>query len=117
MDTAVQFLDDENDAVRSARRSRKLELTSQAEPFVPGWDSTSEQHDDEPGNGADSPQQHEDAGLGDKHMSRRVNRKLDFALLPVLSLLYLFNGLDRGNVGNAQTQGRSIHSGLSCDWL
>ncbi|KAK1675314.1 major facilitator superfamily transporter [Colletotrichum godetiae] len=37
-------------------------------------------------------------------MDRRVNRKLDFALLPLLSLLYLFNGLDRGNVGNAQTQ-------------
>lgn len=38
-------------------------------------------------------------------MDRRVNRKLDIALLPLLSLLYLFNGLDRGNVGNAQTQG------------
>ncbi|KAK1540344.1 major facilitator superfamily transporter [Colletotrichum paranaense] len=37
-------------------------------------------------------------------MDRRVNRKLDIALLPLLSLLYLFNGLDRGNVGNAQTQ-------------
>ncbi|KAK1574748.1 major facilitator superfamily transporter [Colletotrichum navitas] len=38
-------------------------------------------------------------------MDRRVNRKMDIALLPLLSLLYLFNGLDRGNVGNAQTQG------------
>ncbi|GKT52349.1 putative transporter [Colletotrichum spaethianum] len=38
-------------------------------------------------------------------INRRVNRKMDIALLPLLSLLYLFNGLDRGNVGNAQTQG------------
>ena len=37
--------------------------------------------------------------------SKALNRKLDIFLLPFLSLLYLFNGLDRGNVGNAQTQG------------
>jgi len=37
--------------------------------------------------------------------NRALNRKLDFHLLPALSPLYLFNGLDRGNVGNAQTQG------------
>lgn len=37
--------------------------------------------------------------------SRRVNRKMDIALLPFLSTLYLFNGLDRSNVGNAETQG------------
>ncbi|KAH6880502.1 major facilitator superfamily domain-containing protein [Thelonectria olida] len=37
--------------------------------------------------------------------NQAVNRKLDIALLPLLSLLYLFNGLDRGNVGNAETQG------------
>lgn len=30
---------------------------------------------------------------------------MDLYLLPLLSLLYLFNGLDRGNIGNAQTQG------------
>jgi hypothetical protein len=42
---------------------------------------------------------------GDAEMTRRVNRKLDLAILPLLSLLYLFNGLDRGNIGNAQTQG------------
>lgn len=39
--------------------------------------------------------------------NRSVNRKLDLALLPLLSLLYLFNGLDRGNVGNAETQGKA----------
>lgn len=41
-------------------------------------------------------------------MSRALNRKLDFILLPSLSLLYLFNGLDRGNIGNAKTQGQDI---------
>lgn len=40
-----------------------------------------------------------------RSMSKRVNRKMDIALLPFLSLLYLFNGLDRSNVGNAETQG------------
>ena len=43
----------------------------------------------------------------EKALSRALNRKLDIALLPFLSLLYLFNGLDRGNVGNAETQGMS----------
>ena len=41
----------------------------------------------------------------EKALSRTINRKLDIVLLPFLSLLYLFNGLDRGNVGNAETQG------------
>ncbi|KAI8932479.1 hypothetical protein NX059_010664 [Plenodomus lindquistii] len=39
--------------------------------------------------------------------AERVNRKMDVALLPFLSLLYLFNGLDRSNIGNAETQGFS----------
>lgn len=43
-------------------------------------------------------------------LNKRVNRKMDFAMLPVLSLLYLFNGLDKGNVGNAETQGESCCS-------
>ncbi|VUC37149.1 unnamed protein product [Clonostachys rosea] len=38
-------------------------------------------------------------------LSRRINRKMDIAMLPMLSLLYLFNGLDKGNIGNAETQG------------
>lgn len=41
----------------------------------------------------------------EKALARRINRKMDIALLPFLSLLYLFNGLDRSNVGNAETQG------------
>jgi hypothetical protein len=42
----------------------------------------------------------------EKALSRALNIKLDVFLLPFLSMLYLFNGLDRGNVGNAQTQGQ-----------
>jgi hypothetical protein len=38
-------------------------------------------------------------------VSRRLNRKMDIALLPFLSILYLFNGLYRSNIGNAETQG------------
>jgi hypothetical protein len=44
----------------------------------------------------------------EKALSRALNVKLDIFLLPFLSMLYLFNGLDRGNVGNAQTQGQII---------
>jgi hypothetical protein len=43
-------------------------------------------------------------------MGKRVNRRLDIFLLPLLSLLYLFNGLDRSNVGNAETQGKKLMS-------
>ena len=43
-------------------------------------------------------------------MNRALNRRLDFFLLPFLSLLYLFNGLDRGNVGNAETQGMYVNT-------
>jgi hypothetical protein len=44
----------------------------------------------------------------EKLLSRSLNRKLDTFLLPVLSLLYLFNGLDRGSIGNAATQSEII---------
>jgi hypothetical protein len=61
-----------------------------------------------------NPQAKEDVPAGhipvtpeEKASNKALNRKLDIYLLPFLSLLYLFNGLDRGNVGNAQTQGES----------
>lgn len=41
----------------------------------------------------------------EKSRNRKLNRRMDAYLLPFLSLLYLFNGLDRSNVGNAETQG------------
>ena len=42
----------------------------------------------------------------EKAKNRALNLKMDIFLLPMLAFLYLFNGLDRGNVGNAQTQGK-----------
>lgn len=50
----------------------------------------------------------------EKALSRAVNRKMDLFLLPFLSILYLFNGLDRGNVGNAQTQGTTVERKELC---
>ena len=44
----------------------------------------------------------------ERAMNRRINLKMDFAMLPLLSMCYLFSGLDRGNIGNAETQGKSI---------
>lgn len=46
------------------------------------------------------------AARRDKNL-RRISRKLDLWLIPLLSVLYLCNGLDRGNIGNAETQGES----------
>ena len=37
--------------------------------------------------------------------SDNVVRKLDFYLLPFLSLMYFFNSVDRSNLGNAKTDG------------
>ncbi|KAI4934826.1 hypothetical protein J4E85_002686 [Alternaria conjuncta] len=56
-------------------------------------------------------------GPEERCMSSRVNRKMDIALLPCLSLLYLFNGLDRSNVGNAETQGFTKDIGATPDDL
>jgi MFS family permease len=36
---------------------------------------------------------------------RRVVRKFDFRILPVLAIMYLFNSLDKSNLGNAKTAG------------
>lgn len=73
----------------------------------------------EPQEGKDNvPAGHVPVTSEERALSRALNRKLDFALLPFLSLLYLFNGLDRGNVGNAETQGKAPgHSLLSFEQL
>lgn len=52
-----------------------------------------------------APAGHETQTPEDAALNRRVNLKMDVAMLPLLSILYLFNGLDRSNVGNAETQG------------
>lgn len=41
----------------------------------------------------------------EKHKHRAVNRKFDIFVLPFCVLIYLLNGLDRSNLGNAQTNG------------
>ncbi|RFU26381.1 hypothetical protein B7463_g9957, partial [Scytalidium lignicola] len=44
----------------------------------------------------------------DKKAERSFVRKLDFYLLPFLSLMYFFNSVDRSNLGNAKTDGIDI---------
>ncbi|MCJ1256249.1 hypothetical protein MMC24_004070 [Lignoscripta atroalba] len=47
----------------------------------------------------------------DHHAERALCRKFDLRLLPVLACMYLFNALDKGNLGNAKTAGleRDLH--------
>ncbi|KAF2096548.1 MFS general substrate transporter [Rhizodiscina lignyota] len=39
----------------------------------------------------------------DKQMERRLLRKFDFYILPLVALMYLFNSIDKSNLGNAKT--------------
>lgn len=41
----------------------------------------------------------------DHKAERALCRKLDIRLLPVLAIMFLLNGLDKGNLGNAKTAG------------
>ncbi|KAJ5571483.1 hypothetical protein N7535_005143 [Penicillium sp. DV-2018c] len=43
----------------------------------------------------------------DHKAERRLCRKFDYRLLPILAVMYLFNALDKGNLGNAETDGMS----------
>ncbi|KAF8922586.1 MFS general substrate transporter [Mucidula mucida] len=43
---------------------------------------------------------------------RRLLRKFDFSILPPLTIMYLANALDKGNVGNAKTDGWDKDIGL-----
>lgn len=47
----------------------------------------------------------ETAAVIDHHAERALCRKFDYRLLPVLAVMYLFNALDKGNLGNAKTDG------------
>ena len=51
----------------------------------------------EEGLGADL--QTEGVGVVDHHAERALCRKFDFRMLPLLALMYLFNALDKGNLG------------------
>jgi hypothetical protein len=41
----------------------------------------------------------------DSQAERALVWKFDFRLLPVLAIMYLFNSLDKSNLGNAKTAG------------
>ncbi|KAF2455981.1 major facilitator superfamily domain-containing protein, partial [Lineolata rhizophorae] len=45
----------------------------------------------------------EEEAEAEKALDRRTVRRLDAVLLPFLALLFLFNSLDKSNVGNAET--------------
>ncbi|KAL2676433.1 hypothetical protein Neosp_010191 [[Neocosmospora] mangrovei] len=44
---------------------------------------------------------------------KRVTRKIDFRLLPVLTILYLLCYIDRGNIGNARVAGMNDDLGIT----
>ncbi len=48
----------------------------------------------------------------EKAQHRALNRRLDLFLVPFCALIYLFNGLDRSNLGNAQTNGFTTDLGI-----
>ena len=53
----------------------------------------------------------------EKHQSQALNRKFDIFLLPVCVMIYLLNGLDRSNLGNAQTGGFTKDLGIPADTI
>jgi len=52
------------------------------------------------------------AKIIDRAMEMRICRKLDFCILPVLAIMYLFNSIDKGNLGNAKTDGMDVDLGF-----
>ena len=55
-----------------------------------------------------------------KDLERRVRRKLDWNIIPLIMVLYTLSVLDRSNVGNARIAGMSIDLNLignRYDWL
>lgn len=55
--------------------------------------------DDEGGEGVE--EEEEEIQIDD----RKLTRKIDFRIIPMLALLYLLSFLDRGNIGNARIEG------------
>lgn len=53
----------------------------------------------------------------EKHQSRALNLKFDLFVLPFCVLIYLLNGLDRSNLGNAQTGGFTNDLGIPADTI
>lgn len=53
----------------------------------------------------------------EKHQSRALNLKFDLFVLPFCVLIYLLNGLDRSNLGNAQIGGFTNDLGIPADTI
>ena len=68
-------------------------------------DNSSAEIKDDEGSGAD-------ADFSDVD-EKKVLRKMDIRLIPMLSLLYLLSFLDRGNIGNAKIEGLDTDLGLT----
>ncbi|CAG9991041.1 unnamed protein product [Clonostachys byssicola] len=45
--------------------------------------------------------------------TKRILRKVDYRLIPMLTLLYVVGFLDRGNIGNAKVAGMNVDLGLT----
>ncbi|ODV84767.1 hypothetical protein CANARDRAFT_8342 [[Candida] arabinofermentans NRRL YB-2248] len=54
-------------------------------------------------NGSLAPKIIEEPQVIDHALERRICRKLDFRILPLIAVMYLFNALDKGNISNAKT--------------
>ncbi|KAH9861281.1 hypothetical protein IAQ61_011018 [Plenodomus lingam] len=58
------------------------------------------------------PDEHVQTAATDRDLQQRTLRKLDCLLLPFLALLFLFNALDKANIGNAETAHFTADIGL-----
>lgn len=52
----------------------------------------------------------------DRKAERALVWKFDLRISPLLALMYLFNALDKANLGNAKTAGMSCGSPVCRDW-
>ncbi|KAL6243874.1 hypothetical protein RBB50_009308 [Rhinocladiella similis] len=52
-----------------------------------------------------------DAGF-DKQATRKLLRKIDLAIIPLVTILYLLSFLDRANIGNARLAGLEEDLGM-----
>lgn len=56
---------------------------------------------------------HEHATPLSRQETRKLLRKLDFAILPLVSVMYLLSFLDRSNIGNARLAGLEKDLGMT----
>ncbi|KAK0733213.1 MFS transporter [Lasiosphaeria miniovina] len=59
-------------------------------------------HDEETAESAET------ARVVDRIAERQLCRRFDIRILPVLAVMYLFNAIDKGNLGNAETAGLNL---------